>query len=198
MKSLGIPLAIVLFSTWFSAGAYCSGGVPSERPEVSADAPADVPAGDAEKPAVAADKGLAFKPIGALTTNIAPSQGVLPQEHPLLAPAFQPRAFAPFTYNWVAPGLCHKPLYFEDVGLERYGHTCCPLLQPFVSGAFFFLTIPVLPYEMGVEPPCEDIYALGYYRPGSCAPYILDPIPLSVRGAVFEAGAWVGGVFAFP
>ena len=56
----------------------------------------------------------------------------------------------------------------------------------------------VLPYGMGVEPPCENIYVLGYDRPGSCSPYMIDPIPLSVRGAVFEAGAWVGGVFAFP
>jgi hypothetical protein len=39
---------------------------------------------------------------------------------------------------------------------------------------------------------------LGYYRPGSCAPYYLDPIPLSVRAALFEAGAWVGGVAIFP
>ncbi len=198
MRSIGITLAIVLFSTWMSAGAYCSGRVSDERPEVSAESPADVPANDAEKTPSVGEKAMVFKPIADLTTNIAPSKGALPQEHPMVATAFQPRAFAPFTYTWVAPGLCHKPLYFEDVGLDAHGHTCCPLLQPIVSGACFFTTIVVLPYEMGVELPCEDIYALGYYRPGSCAPYILDPIPLSVRGAVFEAGAVVGGVFAFP
>jgi hypothetical protein len=51
---------------------------------------------------------------------------------------------------------------------------------------------------MGVELPREDIYVLGYDRPGDCSPYMIDPIPLSVRGAVLEAGAWVGGRFAFP
>jgi hypothetical protein len=39
---------------------------------------------------------------------------------------------------------------------------------------------------------------LGYYRPGSCAPWLLDPIPLSVRGAVYEAGAVTGACALFP
>ena len=73
-----------------------------------------------------------------------------------------------------------------------------PWVQPFASGAHFFLTIPILPYKMGLELPNECMYTLGYYRPGNCAPYLFDPIPLSVRGVLFEAGAWVGGVAAFP
>jgi len=51
---------------------------------------------------------------------------------------------------------------------------------------------------MGVELPNECIYTLGYYRPGDCAPYVLDPIPFSVRGGLFEAGALVGGICLFP
>ena len=145
-----------------------------------------------------AERPIRFKPISELTANIAPSKGDLPPDYPLAAAVFQPRAFAPCTFMWAASGLCHKPLYFEDVQLERYGHTGCPLLQPTCRGPTFFGTVLVLPYEMGVEPPCEDIYVLGYDRPGSCSPYLIDPIPLSLRGAVFEAGAWVGGVFAFP
>ena len=102
------------------------------------------------------------------------------------------------TYTWTASGLCHKPLYFEDVQLERYGHMAGPWLQPFASGAHFFLTIPMLPYKMGLEPPNECIYALGYYRPGDCAPYMIDPLPLSVRAALFEAAGWVAGVAMYP
>jgi hypothetical protein len=56
----------------------------------------------------------------------------------------------------------------------------------------------MLPYKMGLETPCECIYPLGYYRPGSCAPYLLDPFPFSVRAAAFEAGAVLGGVFLIP
>ena len=99
---------------------------------------------------------------------------------------------------WKASAMCHKPLYFEDEQLERYGHSFTPCIEPFVSGAHFFATIPVLPYCMGVEPPNECIYALGHYRPGDCAPYMCNPVPLSCRGALFEAGAVVGIGAAFP
>jgi hypothetical protein len=138
------------------------------------------------------------KNIKELTTNIVPPEGDLPHDCPLGNDIFQQRRFSPITYTWTASGLCHKPLYFEDVQLERYGHMAGPWVQPFASGAHFFATIPILPYKMGLEPPGECMYTLGYYRPGSCAPYLFDPIPLSVRGALFEAGAWVGGCFMFP
>jgi hypothetical protein len=97
-----------------------------------------------------------------------------------------------------ASALCHKPLYFEDEQLERYGHSFSPCFQPFISGAHFFCTLPVLPYCMGVEPPCECIYALGHYRPGSCAPYMINPVPLSPRGALIEAGVITGAAAALP
>lgn len=139
-----------------------------------------------------------LKPIRELTTNITPTEGELPHDCPLGNAKFEERQFASITYTWTASGLCHKPLYFEDVQLERYGHMVGPWVQPFASAAHFFLTIPILPYKMGLETPNECMYTLGYYRPGNCAPYLLDPIPLSVRGAFFEAGAWVGGVYAFP
>jgi hypothetical protein len=71
-------------------------------------------------------------------------------------------------------------------------------LQPWISGAHFVGTFPILPYKMGLQAPGECVYSLGYYRPGSCAPYMLDPIPLSLRAGLLEAGAWVGGVFLVP
>jgi hypothetical protein len=51
---------------------------------------------------------------------------------------------------------------------------------------------------MGVEPPHECIYALGHYRPGSCAPYMCNPIPISCRGAAIQAAAVTGAVYAIP
>jgi hypothetical protein len=108
------------------------------------------------------------------------------------------RSWEQTVYMWKASALCHKPLYFEDEHLERYGHSWTPCLQPFVSGAHFFATLPVLPYCMGVEPPNECIYALGHYRPGSCAPYMCNPVPFSARGALIQAGAVTGAVLIFP
>ncbi len=139
-----------------------------------------------------------LKKISQLTTNITPSAGDLPRDCPWGGEDFRPRSWSPVMFTWTASGLCHKPLYFEDVQLERYGHGLGPWAQPFASAAHFFLTVPILPYKMGLELPDECIYTLGYYRPGSCARYMLDPLPLSIRAGVFEAGAWVAGAAIIP
>jgi hypothetical protein len=100
---------------------------------------------------------------------------------------FQGRHWSPTTFTWKATAQCHKPLYFEDVQLERYGHSWNPVLQPFVSAGHFFVSVPLLPYKMGLTPPGECMYTLGYYRPGDCAPYMIEPIPLSLRAGVSQA-----------
>ena len=99
----------------------------------------------------------------------------VPTECSLGEDKFENREWLASTMTWKASGLCHKPLYFEEVQLERYGHTIGPVLQPAVSGAHFFLNIATLPYKMGISPPHECEYALGYYRPGNCAPWLLPP-----------------------
>jgi hypothetical protein len=144
-----------------------------------------------------------LKPINKLETDIEPDRheavkGVLPHYCSLGDEVYQPRAFSPITYTWTAAALCHKPLYFEDVQLERYGHMAGPWVQPFASAANFFCTFPILPYKMGLELPNECMYTLGYYRPGSCAPYLFDPLPISVRGLFYEGGGWVAGCALFP
>jgi hypothetical protein len=110
----------------------------------------------------------------------------------------QPREWPQITYNWKAAALCHKPLYFEQVQLERYGHSWGPYLQPIMSGVHFFGTLPVLPYKMGIRTPCECVYTLGYYRPGSCAPYMIEPIPFTWRAALFQSGFVTGTAFTIP
>lgn len=112
--------------------------------------------------------------------------------------AFTGRDWAPIDFTWTASALCHKPLYFEQVQLERYGHSLGPYLQPIASGAHFFLSVPALPYKMGVDPPNECVYALGYYRPGSCAPYLVPPLPISLRGALYQGGVVTGLAFLIP
>jgi hypothetical protein len=111
---------------------------------------------------------------------------------------FVPRAWPEITYLWKASGLCHKPLYFEQVQLERYGHSWGPVLDPVMSGAHFFATVPLLPYKMGIESPGECIYTLGYYRPGNCAPYMIPAVPFTWRAAAYEAGAAAGVILIFP
>ena len=108
------------------------------------------------------------------------------------------RHWTPMKFTWKASGICHNPLYFEDVQLERYGHTAGPVFQPVLSTAHFFANIAILPYKMGIHPPNECMYPLGYYRPGNCAPWLIYPFPLSLRGAIYEAAAITGGVILIP
>ena len=106
---------------------------------------------------------------------------------------FTGRQFSRTVFTWKATGICHKPLYFEDVQLERYGHSWNPVVQPFMSAGHFFLSVPLLPYKMGLTPPTECIYTLGYYRPGSCSSLRdrADPVQ-PPRAALFEAAGLTG------
>ncbi len=100
--------------------------------------------------------------------------------------------------TWSASNLDHQPLYFDDVPLERYGQSVCPHLQPAISAARFFGTLPIMPYKIGLDRPMQCISTLGYYRPGSPTPCIHQSVPFSWDGATLEAVAWTGLVFALP
>ena len=122
----------------------------------------------------------------------------LPSEFSAATNTYIPRNWTMTTFTWTASALCHKPLYFEDVQLERYGHSAGPMKQAALSGVHFFGNILFLPYHMGLNPPNECQYALGYYRPGSCAPWLLPAVPLSARGARWQLAALVGGLLIIP
>jgi hypothetical protein len=151
-----------------------------------------------------------FRPITEITINAALPPGLLPEQvlpqqgQPTPEPSRQvgdSRFYSGWgenAFEWSATKLCHGPLYFEQVNLERHGYQCHPLVQPFVSGAHFFLTVPTLPYQMTIHPPCECIYTLGYYRPGSRVPWRRHCLPWDARAAVVEAGVAVGLVFLIP
>lgn len=139
-----------------------------------------------------------FKSIRDISVDIRPKSGELPTECPLIATSYNGRHFDRMCFQWKASAVCTKGAYLEDVQLERYGHSVCPVLQPVISGAKFFATVPLLPYKMGITPPNECVYTLGYYRPGNCAPYMLDPFPISVRAVAFEALAVGGAVAVIP
>lgn len=132
-----------------------------------------------------------LKPIRVVSNSLKPEAGDLPPECGPRDEQFIARNWSCMTYTWKAANMCHKPLYFEQPRVERYGHAFPRPIQPFVSAATFFVSVPLLPYKMGLEPPNECVYVLGYYRPGSCAPYQLPGFPLSLKGALFE-GAAVG------
>ena len=76
----------------------------------------------------------------------------------------------PFCYSWISPVFYHKPLYFEQPNLERYGIGAAGVLQPLISSAHFFGSIPLVPYKTLTHHPREKVYTLGHGRPGNCVP----------------------------
>lgn len=75
------------------------------------------------------------------------------------------------SYAWVTPTFYHRPLYFEQPNLERYGIGKRRVLQPVYSAAHFFGSIGLLPYKLLTQHPGEHVYTLGNNRPGDCVPY---------------------------
>lgn len=103
----------------------------------------------------------------------------------------------PQAFTWTTPGFYHNPLYFEEINLERYGHSA-GWGQPIASGAHFFGTVAFLPYKMGAYPRCETLYTLGHRRPGNCNPHQYQWVPFSWRGILYQGGATVGGAYYLP
>ncbi|MBL9080872.1 MAG: hypothetical protein JNK76_03650 [Planctomycetales bacterium] len=97
--------------------------------------------------------------------------------------------------QWVPPNQRHLPVYFEDVAVERYGQTICPLAQPVISGGKFFTQAALLPYQMGFDAPGRLSYDAGLARPGSPTPYVREHWPLSARGAIYQGAAATGLIF---
>ena len=105
------------------------------------------------------------------------------------------RSWAQQSVTWKASSLCHKPLYFENRQLERYGHSRGPFAQPLHSTAHFFVSLVSLPYQSAINPPNECQYALGFFRPGGCAPWLKDPVPISLEAAGRQALITTGAAF---
>ncbi|PQO40876.1 hypothetical protein C5Y97_04670 [Blastopirellula marina] len=143
-------------------------------------------------------KRIPLKSLGSDEKCFVAAYWNLPYECGWTDQPFMGRHWAPLEVNWTASALCHKPLYFEERALERYGHMTGPVSQVVLSGAHFFGSAALLPYQMGIHPPTECRYALGYYRPGNCAPYLIPPVPLSARGAAYQSAAILGAVYWIP
>ena len=75
------------------------------------------------------------------------------------------------SFAWVTPTFYHRPLYFEQENLERYGIGSSRFTQPIHSAAHFFMSVGLMPYKLTTQHPCEKVYTLGHNRPGDCVPY---------------------------
>lgn len=99
---------------------------------------------------------------------------------------------------WHASNVTHNPLYFEDPGLERSGHTFSDAVQPFVSVGRFGAQVVALPYSMALDPVWKDESPLGNYRPGECAPKRHLALPLNREAIATAAAAYTGIIYLIP
>jgi hypothetical protein len=183
---------------------------PAAGPTMEASPPVDAPLAKDSPRAAAKDPCAATtieKPLFDLGIAIALPAGQLPTDHAAecwellnssAGPLAGARYWSEFGYLWDATCFCHRPLYFEEINLERYGYGCHPCLQPAASAAHFFATVPALPYLMAVDCPQECEYTLGHYRPGSCPPWRHHWPPCDGLAAAAQAGVLTGMIFLIP
>lgn len=107
---------------------------------------------------------------------------------------YEPQVGPKMVLQWEPTNLWYYPLYFQDPGLERYGHTRKPWVQPFVSTGRFLGQAVGLPYQMTLDPPHCPQYTLGYYQPGEWAPKKKYQIPWNEEAAATQF-LWMTGLF---
>ncbi len=141
------------------------------------DVPVDIRPPEGELPADLAAQRFAGEPT---------IDETLPGDEP-------PDVFCSYT-PWT---ICYRPLYFEDIALERYGRNV-GFLQTGLSGVRFFSSVAALPYKMTRRPPRSCQCSNGFSRPGDC------PLPgygnrkFQWDAALVETAIVTGFVFIIP
>jgi hypothetical protein len=152
----------------------------------------------------AADLDRFGRPVADIPLDIRPTAGVMPEDvaKEVFAAANSPELREsdqrpPILCAWSPWTIGYRPLYFEEIPLERYGMTY-GLLQPAVSGAHFFGSVAALPYKMVVHPPRSCLCSNGFSRMGDI------PLPgygqreLRLDAGLVEAGVIVGIIYILP
>ena len=129
-------------------------------------------AGTAAPPSISQQPAGILRSMESVIVNSQAAEGIRPADA-LLETAIDVRQQTLVTrspetlFHWKASNLRTRPLYFQDVSLERYGHQRCGYCgQTVRSGLKFYSDIIKLPLRMCADPPCQTVYALGYARPG--------------------------------
>ena len=136
-----------------------------------------------------------YVPEGA-ESNIANTKS--PKEMELVLQGSLERNHSILPVYWQASNVSHNPLYFEDSGLERNGHSFSDAVQPFVSVGKFGAQVVALPYSIALDPVWKHESPLGHYRPGECAPKRHLALPINGHAAVVAATAYTGIIYLIP
>lgn len=137
--------------------------------------------------------------------DIRPTEGLLPENvgaekfaaEPTIDESLPSGEPANIFCSYTPWTICYRPLYFEDIGLERYGKNV-GCLQTGLSGVRFFGSVAALPYKMTRRPPRSCECSNGFSRPGDC------PLPgygnrrFQWNAALVEAAMVTAVVYIIP
>ncbi len=142
--------------------------------------PPDPGAANADQPATSQDRDqvrsasdiTAPKPITAITFNFRNTADTLPEDRAvalqsLAIPPMDPSTRPVVAFNWEAPNICYRRLYFEDPVLERYGVASTRPQEVLRSAVHFSSSWILWPGRMLLDLPGACDTPLGYCRPGS-------------------------------
>jgi hypothetical protein len=137
--------------------------------------------------------------------DIRPTEGDLPEDfaakryadEPLIDETWPSDEPADIFCSYTPWTVCYRPLYFEDIPLERYGSNV-GCLQTGLSGVKFFGSIAALPYKMTVRPPRSCECSNGFSRCGDCPPPGYGRREFRLDASLVEAAAVAGVVYILP
>ncbi len=122
---------------------------------------------------------------------------IFPTYQPLSKEPYAPRHFAPMVETVEPSYVCHTRLFFEQPNFERYGWDLGVLTPALCLGKFYY-DFAFFPYHFWSRPfECVDSSS-GKCLPGDPTPLYLYREPLSVTGALGQAGTIIGLGFVFP
>ncbi len=183
--------------------------VRSLRVREASEVPEPLPPVEPDEPASPSDRQVAAallpeeRSIGSLTVDIEARGEKMPAD--VARPHFEAQDLAveigldrDMVVFWEAPATFHKPLYFEDRDLERYGYGAIPVLRPGLSGVRFLGSTVSLPYQLAAKPPYRRVYTLGQDRPGDLAPRFWHRPDLRFEPSAVCVGTVAGLIVLIP
>lgn len=149
---------------------------------------------------------LGFSPIQTLNTSKPIESGEPPKDHANTifsnqeTIAYQAGSVDSSRFQQqvrTAATFQHQPLYFEELNSERHGKSLRSL-QPIVSGAKFFGTLPLLPYKMATQRPGSHTRTHDPFPAGVPAPRVRESKRFSPKAATFEVVAIAAAIMIIP
>ncbi len=122
---------------------------------------------------------------------------IFPTYQPLSKEPYTPRRFAPLVETVEPAYVCHSRLFFEQPNFERHGWDLGVLTPALCLGKFYY-DFAFFPYHFWSRPFEHADCSSGKCLPGDPTPLYLYREPLSVTGALGQAGTIIGLGFVFP